>query len=137
MIFPFIDGGTESSIEEKQTPKEYAWDFENDTLALINGKPFIVEGLDAVRVWVYMALKTQRYKHLAYTWNYGTEINELIGKKMPTSKLNQEAKQLIEDALLINPYIKAISNVSTKQVKNKIEINATIQTTFGEVDVNV
>ena len=40
--------------------KEYAWDFINDDFILVDGKNVIVTGKDAVKVWIWKALQTQK-----------------------------------------------------------------------------
>ena len=39
-----------------------------------------VDGLEAYKQAVYKILNTERYEYIIYSWNYGVELKDLIGK---------------------------------------------------------
>jgi hypothetical protein len=138
-IFPFLNGPSDSStIAQKQIPREYAWDFNLNDFILIDGKPVIVEGIEAIKVWVYKALSTQRYRYLAYSWDHGHEFERLIGNT-PVSKqaLQSEASRYVQEALQMNTYIKSIKDMNASVTDDKISLAFTIVTDYGEAAINV
>ena len=60
--------------------KEAKWDFENNIPVYKNGSPVVVSGKEAVLVWAWKALHTPRFRHEIYTWDYGNEVDSLIGQ---------------------------------------------------------
>lgn len=140
-IFPFLDGDIqiENSLQsnELSIPKEYAWDFENNDFILKDGRFVIVEGLEAIKIWIYKTLKIQRYRYLAYSWNYGHELENLIGSTFTKQAIQSEAKRYLEEALLINPYIKAIKDLKAEIVGDALKLDFTVATDYGEVSINV
>ena len=40
------------------------------------------DGLEAVKQAVYNILNTERYRYIIFSWNYGVELQDLIGKSM-------------------------------------------------------
>lgn len=138
-IFPFIDAtpADASTSAETSVQKEYLWDFDKNDFVLSNGKPVIVEGIEALKIWILKALRTQRYRYLAYTWNYGQEFEDLIGQKYGPEVLKSEAQRYLNDTLLINPHIKSISNVSVVFDGSKLSIDFTVSTDQGEVVMSV
>ena len=106
-LFPFISNNVDEVKVNNTFPlyKEVAWDFDKDFPILQNGTFKIVEGNEAIKVWVYKAILTQRYNHSIYSWDYGSELLDLIGKAYTSSLTKEEAKRYIKEALLINPYI--------------------------------
>ncbi|HEX2986106.1 MAG TPA: DUF2634 domain-containing protein [Caproiciproducens sp.] len=138
-IFPFIDATVaDASVStETSVPKEYLWDFDKNDFVLSNGKPVIVEGLEAIKIWILKALRTQRYRYLAYTWNYGQEFEDLVGQKFGPEVLKSEAERYLTDTLLINSHIKSISNVSVVFDGSKLSIDFTVLTDQGEVEISV
>lgn len=81
MMFPFVDNEEEEEQEESlYIPKEYGINFETGQLS---GK--IVEGYDALLVWVWLALQTPRYRYYIYSEDYGQEYEDLIGKSGSSS----------------------------------------------------
>lgn len=135
MIFPYVD--RQNAISENIASREYAWDFDSGDFKLMNGRPYIVEGLEALKIRIIKTLKTERYNHLGYSWNYGSELNQLIGKKINSNRLEMEVRELIEDALLMDPEILSVNIVKVRQEGRILHIQATINTKYGEVDIDV
>lgn len=114
--------------------KEYGVDFKTGKLT---GK--IVEGLDAVCVWAYLALKTKRYRWVIFSWNHGEEYTDLIGYSHSEAYLKSEVKRCVEECLFENEHIKAIEDLEVSQEKELLKIRFRMVTDFGskEVDWNV
>lgn len=138
-IFPFITA-TPVQAETKVLPllKEYAWDFTTNTFALLNGKLQVLTGIEALKVWIYKALKTPRYIYLAYSWQYGQEFDNLIGgSQMSISAITSEVTRYVEETLLINKYIKNIKDVTVDATSEQISATFTVTTIYGEVVISV
>lgn len=116
--------------------REYAWDFDKNDFILLNGRPLIVEGVDAVKVWVYKVLQSERSKYLAYTEDYGQEYNILIGTSFNRDVVNAEAERLTKEALLIHPDITGITNFSVVLNENALHIAFTVDTVYGDSQIN-
>ncbi|WP_080965307.1 DUF2634 domain-containing protein [Clostridium novyi] len=129
----------ETTQEGEELPlcKEYAWDFDKNKFILENGKFKVVEGNEALKVWIWKALKTERYRHLAYSWNYGHELHSLVGKGLSNAALKLEVERYIKEALLINPYLKDIYNLNITIEGAKLDIDFTVSTIYGEVNISV
>ena len=61
-IFPFIDPETLAASQDNALPmfREYAYDYENNRLLLRDGQTYLVEGNEALRIWIFKALGTDR-----------------------------------------------------------------------------
>ena len=80
-LFPFISNTDEVKVDNTfPMYKEVAWDFKNNIPILENGDFKIVEGNNAIKVWVNKAILVPRYNYSIYSWNYGSELMDLIGK---------------------------------------------------------
>lgn len=126
-LFPFI------TYEENTV--------ENNPLPLYKevGKGLkIVEGNEAIKIWIYRALQTPRYQYEIYTWDYGSELLSLIGKAYTKGLTQSEASRYIKEALLINPYILDVNVISTSFDGDILSANVRVKTIYdGEVIVNV
>lgn len=135
-MFPFDidDNEIEIDVPETVAPSDYEIDFNTGKLT---GR--IVTGVDAVKQWVRLALGIERYYFTQYSWNYGSELQSLIGKSGSRDVLKSEAKRIIEDALLINDFIESVNDFDISIIDDRIDAKFTIITTFGdsEVEVNV
>ncbi|HCA5235288.1 TPA: DUF2634 domain-containing protein [Clostridioides difficile] len=139
-IFPFI-GVPEDYIlpktEELPIFREVAWDFEKDEPILEKGDFKIIEKKEALKVWIYKCIKTNRYEHEIYSLEYGTELSELIGQKYTKGLTESEAGRFIKEALLINPYILEVNVKSANFNRDVLSANVKVSTIYGEVEINV
>ena len=138
-LFPFVTY-KEDIVKNNSFPlyKEVAWDFKRDIPILENGEFKIVEGNNAIKVWIYKALLTPRYNYSIYSWNYGSELMDLIGKAYTPSLTKEEAKRYIKEALSINPYILEVNVINTDFKDGLLSADVKVKTIYeGEVLVNV
>ncbi|HGM1478113.1 TPA: DUF2634 domain-containing protein [Clostridioides difficile] len=139
-IFPFI-GVPEDYIlpktEELPIFREVAWDFEKDEPILEKGDFKIIEKKEALKVWIYKCIKTNRYEHEIYSLEYGTELSELIGQKYTKGLTESEASRFIKEALLINPYILEVNVKTANFNRDILSANVKVSTIYGEVEINV
>ncbi len=137
--FPFVgasDATIQAASEEENLPlfKEYAWDFDNNCFLYdANGNHILQEGNEAIKTWIYKALATERYRYLAYSWQYGIEVKPFIGLVMGVSERISELKRIITECLMVNPYIKSIDNISFSQTGTKAYVQVDLTTIYGEV----
>ncbi|MCP3283021.1 DUF2634 domain-containing protein, partial [Clostridioides difficile] len=58
----------------------------------------ICDDVEALKQTIFLTLNTERYQHLIYSWNYGVELNDLIGE--PISYVIPELERRIKEALI-------------------------------------
>ena len=127
----------ESTTTSKSIPREYKYDFVERKIALVNGSPQWVEGLEAIKIWIYKPLRTQRGYYMAYTFNYGQDYEDLIGSGLSVAALKSEVKRMTEEALLDNECILKLENFDAVISKDKIQISFIAVTTYGNVTMEV
>lgn len=136
--YPFA--GSSASTNNKELPlyREYAWNFDTDKFIYDNaGNHVFVEGNEAIKVWIYKALKTERFRYTAYSWQYGIELKKFIGKVMTAGERISEFKRAIIECLMVNPYIKSINSITISQEKTKLTCEIDLTTVYGELVINV
>ena len=138
-LFPFISNNVDEMIVDYIFPMylEIAWDFEKNIPILENGDFKLIEGNEALKVWVYKALLTPRYNYSIYSWDYGSELMDLIGKAYTPSLTKEEAKRYIKEALLINPYILEVTVVDTSFNNGLLSADIKLLTIYGESEVKI
>lgn len=138
MKFPFITGNT-STNKSNALPLfiEYAWDFANDCFIMRDGKHVLVTGTEALKVWVYKTLKTERFRYAAYNGSYGVELEQFIGKTPNDEEAALEIERYITEALLVNPYIEAVNNIEFTNERDIFDMQISLKTVYGEVNYNV
>ena len=139
-IFPFIngdDGIPDNNYVDLPVYKECAWYFIKDEAIFVDGSPKIVYKNEAIKVWIYKAIKTNRYQHEIYSWDYGCEIESLIGKGFEIGFIKSETQRYIEEALLINPYITKINKIDVEFNKDVLTAYVDLETVYGRLDMYV
>ena len=141
-IFPFmniedIESSIENSIDELPMYYEVGWDYFKDEPLIENNEFVIVEGNNAIKVWIYKAIKTVRYQYPIYSWDYGCEISSLIGQKYTKGLTKSEAERYIKEAILINPYITDVKIIDINFSEDILSVSIQVDTIYGEVNVNV
>lgn len=93
------------------------------------------DGREALKQAIYLILNTERYAHLIYSWNYGSETNNLIGQ--PKDYALPEIKRLITEALLQDDRILSVEKFEFSTEKFKVLVTFTVNTIYGEIDSGV
>ena len=139
-IFPFTDP-QEMEIEETELPmaREWAWDFEKLDFKLKDGKMYQVEGKEAVKIWLWKLFMTARYRQVIFDWDYGHELENLIGQGYTQGYLNSEAERYVREAIEYNlkDYVTDVRNVNVSFDEGTLTIEFTAITPYGEVEVRV
>ena len=137
-LFPFISNVNEVKVDNSfPLYKEIAWDFANNSPILENGNFKTVEGNEALKVWIYKAILTPRYNYSIYSWDYGSELMDLIGKAYTPSLTKEEAKRHIKEALETNPYILEVTVTDTSFNNGVLSADIKIVTIYGESEVTI
>lgn len=133
-IFPFIDPEAVVAEQINELPlfREYAFDYENNRMLLRDGQTYLVEGNEALRIWIVKALVTERFRYTAYDTDYGSEIDTLIGGQMNSDIAMSELKRFIIEALMVNPYIVELSNFQFTQSGSGVTVEFDCTTVYGK-----
>ena len=129
-LFPFMSEQVE--VKNNDIYREYEFDVNTGQLT---GK--ILEDKAALKIWIYKALLTNRYVHPIYSWDYGQDLEELIGQGYETDFIKSEVERRVQESLMINQHIKGCSNFDISLINDQLQISFTVNTTFGEVAINV
>lgn len=138
--YPFagLTRTVESSQNDLPLFREYDWNFEDDTFRYnASGKRIALDGDEALKIWVYKALKTERNQYLAYSTRYGIELKPFIGKVMSVGERYSELKRVIIECLMVNPYIKSIDSIEFDANGDKVDCQIELTTIYGGININV
>lgn len=134
-IFPMISPPAEQRGQAQALPlcKEVAWDFQHDVPIFRGGEPVVVEGREALKVWIWRALRTPRFQYEIHTWAYGSEFETLLGQAYTEAVKTAEAPRYLKECLLVNPYITAVKEISVTFEAAQLTVRGTAVTIYGEV----
>lgn len=81
-----------------------------------------VDNIESIKQSIYKILSTERYTYIAYDWQYGIELNDLIGQSK--SLVKAVLPDRIKEALLVDDRIEDILEFSFEDI-SKTELIVT------------
>lgn len=96
-----------------------------------------VDSLKAMEQAIYKIIRTERYKYIIYSWNYGIDLEDLFG--MPVEYCVVELERRISEALLQDNRIIAVNGFEfdTESERGTVLIKKFVaETVFGEIQIN-
>lgn len=137
-IYPFLQAVkyTEGGSDPAELPIyiDAKW---NDALGCAEldelGEPVMVSGTEALRGWVCRTLRTQRYAEELYTFDYGSEVADLIGRNWSKETRLAEAERYIREALLQNPYILSVDVSDMSFSGCTLTVSVTVRTVYADI----
>lgn len=139
-IFPMIQpeaAETGNAAEEYPPYREVKWDYKKNAPVYKNGNPVITEGAEAVKVWAWKALHTPRFRCEIYSWNYGSEVESLVGEAYSEELKKSEAARYVRECLLVNPYITDVKNLTVGFSDDRLTVSGKLATIYGEAEISV
>lgn len=136
-LFPIIQPEAVQEGTELPLYREVKWDFEKGEPVFRGGEPVVAEGAEAIKTWVWKALVTERARYEIYSWDFGSEVESLIGQPYTDELKRAEAVRYVREALEINPYITEVTAASVDFDNGVLTIDVTVDTVYGEVQAHV
>lgn len=113
-------------VDEVETSRTYK--------ILIGDSKGYIEGLGALKQAVYKVLSTERYEYPIYSFNYGIDIESLIGKDYDYVRI--ELKRRIEECLLEDERINSVNNFSFEREEDVLKCTFEVESIYGNIILN-
>lgn len=113
-------------VEEQQPSLTFGIDFDRGRVV------GMIDGLEAVKQAVFLILQTERYRHLIFTMNYGSELEMLIGRDQLF--VQSELKRRIREALMQDDRIEDVTNFSISFDGDSALVRFTVVSVFGNFE---
>ena len=130
----------ETEVEEMPIFKEYAIDFKTgEYIKDENNDIKVLEKNKALKVWIFKALKTERFRYAdVHSDNYGSELETNIGTIYQKSVKDALMINQIRDTLLVNPYILECYNFDISNEDEYVpQITFNVKTVYGKLKMEV
>lgn len=92
-----------------------------------------IDEKEAVKQAIMLILNTKRYKFLIYSWNYGAELEALIGTHPDI--VEDEVERLISEALLQDDRITAVYDFEFSRSRDALLVNFKVDSIYGDIDI--
>ena len=115
---------------------EWNWDVDTHEFVMNKrGVVDVVEGQDAIKIWVYKCLMTTRGKYMAYDFSFGNDIEYLLEQNIERDLLKAEARRLVVEALMSNEFINSVTNVEVSIIDRTLQVELTVNTDYGDIEI--
>ena len=126
-MLPLNDKDILQINESTEPSNTFCVDFER-------GRVFgFVDEKEAVKQAIMLILNTERYKFLIYSWNYGAELEALVGTHPDI--VEDEAERLISEALLQDDRITAVYDFEFSRNRDTLLVNFKVDSIYGDIDI--
>ena len=135
-VFPFL-AIPEAKPQSLPLYEEWAFDFDAGRMAVVDGRTHRVTGLEAVKVWMYKAVCTAKGRYKAYSSDFGSDLESLIGSSYSVAAARAEAQRMVTEALMVSPYITAVDSVEADLTGGVLSVRCAVATVYGEASLEV
>lgn len=134
--FEIFINPTISTESELELFKEIAIDFETGEPIIKDGEIVVLEGKEALKVWIWKVLKTERNRYEIYSENYGNDLKENIGQIYDETTRRAIIQNEIIECLMVNPHITSVNDftVELDEERRHPVFYFTVSTIYGELN---
>lgn len=105
--------------------KTYKLDFETNR---VSG---YIDDIDSLKQMILKTLNTNRFEHIIYSWNWGNELNKLVGEGI--TYVIPEIKRYIKEALSVDDRIDLVKDFKFSRLsKDQLLVEFTVDNIYGE-----
>ena len=136
-LFPIFAGTASTAPAQLPLYTDVAMDYEKGIPLFSGGEPVVVTGLEAVKSWAWRAIQTARYRYSSFSWDYGCELENLVGQPYGQDTRRSEAVRYVREALEVCPYITSAQAVVEGLEGSSLHIRVVMRTVYGDGTLEV
>lgn len=93
---PTID--TASKTEE--VGRSFVFDYDSNTFKITDGTVRETDRVQATKQWIELFIRTEKDKYKIYSTNFGTDLSDLVGYRLPRGYQVSEIMRRVNDGIL-------------------------------------
>ncbi len=136
-LFPLFQTEPQSAAAALPLLRDVAMDYEKGAPLFAGGNPVVVSGLEAVKSWAWRAIQTARYRYSSFSWDYGCELENLVGQPYGQDTRRSEAVRYVREALEVCPYITSAQASVEGLEGSSLHIRVVMRTVYGDGTLEV
>lgn len=136
-LFPLFQTAPQSAAAALPLLRDVAMDYEKGVPLFAGGNPVVVSGLEAVKSWAWRAIQTARYRYSSFSWDYGCELENLVGQPYGQDTRRSEAVRYVREALEVCPYITSAQASVEGLEGSSLHIRVVMRTVYGDGTLEV
>lgn len=123
---------TYESLPDTAVMTGFRFDYSRNAYVINAGTPEEVTGVEAVKAWLELVVRTARGRYAIYPADFGARAQDLIGKKIPSPPKGLDLSELRRHLVESARYLPAIQEISQMTYDGgKIHCTVTLETEAG------
>lgn len=128
-------------LAEEDVPtigKSFLFDFKKGDFVLKDGKLVVLEGIEALKMWIIKVIRTEKFRFRIYEntefendEQYGVMLEDLIGSNFDREFIEAEIEREVTEALLLHEYIISVDEWQFERNSKKMTVSFAV-TTYDE-----
>lgn len=128
-------------LAEEDVPtigKSFLFDFKKGDFVLKDGKLVVLEGIEALKMWIIKVIRTEKFRFRIYENTefenddqYGVMLEDLIGSNFDRDFIEAEIEREVTEALLLHEYIVSVDEWQFERNSKKMTVSFAV-TTYDE-----
>lgn len=131
-------------LAEEDVPtigKSFLFDFKKGEFVMKDGKLVVLEGIDALKMWIVKVIRTEKFRFRIYESEddeqYGVLLEDLIGSSFDREFIEAEIEREVTEALLLHEYIISVDEWQFERNSKKMAIIFAVTTYDESLDMEV
>lgn len=124
--------------DEPTIGKSFLFDFKKGDFVMKDGKLVILEGIEALKMWIVKVIRTENFRFRIYEntgfeddEQYGVMLEDLIGSNFDREFIEAEIEREVTEALLLHEYIISVDEWQFERNSKKMTVSFAV-TTYDE-----
>lgn len=127
-MIPIVDSDFTEDLEEVTEP-DITFGINSDMTKICS----VIDGLESIKQAVYIMLNIERYQYIIYSFDFGVELQDLIGE--PIDYIEAELERRISDCLEQDDRITEVTNFEFEKAGNdKLLVSFSVNTIYGTIE---
>lgn len=127
-MIPVVDSDFTEDLEEVTEP-DVTFGINSDMTKVCS----VIDGLEAIKQAVYIMLNIERYQYIIYSFDFGVELQDLIGE--PIDYIEAELERRIADCLEQDDRITEVTDFEFEKAENdKLSVSFSVNTIYGTIE---
>lgn len=89
----------------------FPFDWVNETYEMERGSPKEVTGVEAVKAWLELVLRTAQGRYAIWPADFGASLYNLMGRKLPRGAVLSELQRQLQESAAYCPTIQEVGQV--------------------------
>lgn len=100
-IFRKIRVPTNDTVTKtEEVGRSFVFDYDSNTFKITDGTVRETDRVQATKQWIELFIRTEKDKYKIYSTNFGTDLSDLVGYRLPRGYQVSEIMRRVNDGIL-------------------------------------